>query len=125
MPLAPTAEFGARAVCGGANRCQRFAGQGRRLSGCTAGRGLPAGESSQDAAHARMGDRRGRTARGVLVGDGGDGGPQRRDPRSGLGALGQVGGDKHGLRRQWLDILGRTTPTMTAMLSHRRAACWR
>ena len=41
------------------------------------------------------------------MGDGGDGGTQRRDPRSGLSTLGQVGSDEHRLRRQRLDVLGR------------------
>ena len=46
------------------------------------------------------------------MGDGGDGGTQRRDPRSGLSTLGQAGSDEHRLRRhrlrqQRLDVLGR------------------
>ena len=46
-------------------------------------------------------------ARAVLMGDGGDGGAQRRDTRAGLAALGQVRGDEDGRRAYWLDALGR------------------
>ena len=95
-------------VRGRADPGERLCGQRCRLPRRLASPGLPAAESAQDPAHVRVDGGRGCATRGVLVGDGGDGSAQRRYPRARLGALGEVGGDVHGLRRERLDSLGRT-----------------